>query len=974
MLVCPLCRIVLAANESVCPRDGQTGREAAPLAVVPGLSKRFHFVQPFAHGDSGTLYLADEPETGRRGLLKVLPPVPRALQAERQRLRRELVKQGSLESAYLVAPFATGETEGQLWIFREWLEGVSLRVRLARQGALPQPQALSIAAQLAVALDELHRAGLLHRDLKPGHILLDAQSDGLTAVRVVDAGLCAPIAIEGETSVLGTPGYIAPEQLSGKLVSFRSDLYALGCVLYEMLTGSAAFSGPTSQAVLQAQRDGKHGPIPDNLPDGVSTLLRSLLGKDPQERPFSAQKLRRTLDPYLPDGAAVTRQPTKTFANVPDTKKVPPREPTGTLRPPAPPGAGAQKATVMGLGSPPAGGAKVSVPPPPPSSNAKLPKEATQRLEIEQIIASAPAQPRVSAPPPPPRASMAPPQGGRVSVPPPPPAGARSAPPPAPRSAPPKAPVARPASQDPTQAIDFAEVLDEGDDDELAPQNKGVVERSELTQPIRLDQVLAVAEAKKRMSVPPPSAARVSVPQAAPAVQVQSAPVVEVQSAPAQAAPAPVAPAPVAPVQAAPAPSAPASSMYEDDAATVVHDYSGQAAPSPDATLVDTPSMSSDISLDATIERPAPQRVQAESVAAADDDGPEGDPEEDEATSVSFKPAAKALISKKKTLIGRAMQSAPQPNMSLDLENSAVSSGPTPTSDYERSSEARSTASSRAEYEDTLNGTENFIRTRQAMVKQYWPYAAAALLLLSVGGGLIAALGGDDEPQVASVSEGIPTPAALPPPIVPTPAVMPLAVAPGKGEPQPSVTPVAEPLAPTVADTAADEADEESEEEEPKVARSDSDSKSSHHRSSRRESKREERAAKTASSKSSGKASDSKEERWAKARQEAQAFYAAKKYKQAAQAYEVAAKNNPTHAGTFAGLGASRLKAGDERGAVQAYQKAVQISPSTSGFHAALGRAYAAMGDKAKARAAYKRALALDPKNEAAKTALKELG
>src|SRR6478672_7621274 len=192
MLLCPLCRIVLAANESVCPRDGQTGREASPLAVVPGLSKRFHFVQPFAHGNSGTLYLADEPETGRRGLLKVLPTAPRNLQAERQRLRRELVKQGSLESAYVLAPFATGETEGQLWIFREWLEGVSLRVRLARQGALPQAQALSIAAQLAVALDELHRAGLLHRDLKPGHILLDAQADGLTAVRIIDTGLCAP--------------------------------------------------------------------------------------------------------------------------------------------------------------------------------------------------------------------------------------------------------------------------------------------------------------------------------------------------------------------------------------------------------------------------------------------------------------------------------------------------------------------------------------------------------------------------------------------------------------------------------------------------------------------------------------------------------------------------------------------------------------------------------------------------------------
>jgi len=713
--------------------------------------------------------------------------------------------------------------------------------------------------------------------------------------------------------------------------------------------------------VLKAQREGKHGPIPENLPDGVSTLLRSLLGRDPQERPFSAQKLRRTLDPYLPDGAAVTRQPTKTFANVPEAKKGPTREPTGTLRPPAPPSAG-PKATVMGLGTTPPAAGRVSVPPPPPSS-AKIPAESTQRLDIEQILTSAPAQPRLSAPPPPPRASLAPPASPRVSVPPPPPASPRvSTPPAAPGAAQASAP--RPFAQDPTQAIDFAEVLDDGEEDELparsAPEQRPT---SELTQPIRLEQVLAVAEAKKRMSVPPPSAARASLPQAAPSAPVAQPPMappmaaVEAQSAPGETQGAPVQ------AQSAPAVAARPAATEQDDAATVLHDYapqSAQSAQDADITRVDAPIFAgSDFSLDATLEQPAPRAGESDSIAAADDHGNDGDPDEDEATSVSFKPAARALASQKKTLIGRGAPSAPQPNMSLDLETSAVTAGTTPTADYERSSEARNTSAGRAEYEDTLNGGETFARSRPNNLKQYLPFAAAAVLLLSVGGGLVAALSGD-EPKVASVSEAIPTPAALPPPIVPQPAVMPLAVAPGQGAPLPSVVPVD----PSVADTLPS-ADEE-EEREARL-----ESRGSHHRSSRREHKREERAAKTSSASSKG---DSKEERWAKARQEAQAFYAAKKYKQAAQAYEIAAKNNPTHAGTFAGLGASRLKAGDARGAVQAYQKAVQISPSTSGFHAALGRAYAAMGDKSKARAAYKRALALDPKNEAAKQALKELG
>ncbi len=112
---------------------------------------------------------------------------------------------------------------------------------------------------------------------------------------------------------------------------------------------------------------------------------------------------------------------------------------------------------------------------------------------------------------------------------------------------------------------------------------------------------------------------------------------------------------------------------------------------------------------------------------------------------------------------------------------------------------------------------------------------------------------------------------------------------------------------------------------------------------------------------------------WAKARDEARAHYAARHYRKAAEAYALAAKYNPTNAGTYAGLGGARLNTGDTRGAIQAYQRAAQLSPSTSGFHAALGRAYLTHGDKAKARASYERALALDPSNDAAKAALASL-
>lgn len=113
---------------------------------------------------------------------------------------------------------------------------------------------------------------------------------------------------------------------------------------------------------------------------------------------------------------------------------------------------------------------------------------------------------------------------------------------------------------------------------------------------------------------------------------------------------------------------------------------------------------------------------------------------------------------------------------------------------------------------------------------------------------------------------------------------------------------------------------------------------------------------------------------FAAAREEARVHYAAKRYKQAAAAYEQATKYDPGHPGTFAGLGAARLQLGDHQGAIQAYQRAAQLAPDSAGFQTALGRAYVAGGDKSRARAAYNRALVLDPKNEAAKSALKDLG
>src|SRR5688572_23189123 len=139
MLVCPLCRIALGPADATCPRDGRRGREVTPWPVPAALRKRFQVVSLFAHGDAGSLYVADEPETGRHGLLKILCPTPKHQAAERKRLGRELLKQATLDAPHVGTPIATGEiatgeAEEATWVFRQQLEGISLKVELAQKG------------------------------------------------------------------------------------------------------------------------------------------------------------------------------------------------------------------------------------------------------------------------------------------------------------------------------------------------------------------------------------------------------------------------------------------------------------------------------------------------------------------------------------------------------------------------------------------------------------------------------------------------------------------------------------------------------------------------------------------------------------------------------------------------------------------------------------------------------------------------
>jgi serine/threonine-protein kinase len=251
-------------------------------------------------GGMGEVYRARDTRLGRDVAIKFLPDELTQDADRRARFEREARHLASLNHANIAAIYGLEEAaDGASGLVLELVEGPTLAERL-QGGALPVPEALRVAAQMAAALANAHEAGIVHRDLKPANVKLKANGD----VKVLDFGLAKtlarglqvggssplPTVTTGGTTragtMLGTPAYMSPEQTRGNEVDRRADVWAFGCVLYELLTGRPAFPGnsvpDTIAAVLRSEPD--WGQLPDELPPGVTTLLRRCLEKDPARR------------------------------------------------------------------------------------------------------------------------------------------------------------------------------------------------------------------------------------------------------------------------------------------------------------------------------------------------------------------------------------------------------------------------------------------------------------------------------------------------------------------------------------------------------------------------------------------------------------------------------------------------------------------------------------------------------------------
>jgi serine/threonine protein kinase len=283
------------------------------VALAPGTRLGpYEVLTLIGSGGMGEVYRAKDTKLGRDVALKILPAAFTTDAERLARFRREAQVLASLNHPHIGAIYGVDEANGQQFLVLELADGESLDRRIAR-GALPVDESLAIAKQIAEALEAAHERGIIHRDLKPANIAVT--KDG--RVKVLDFGLAkateasgvsidlansptitSPAMMTGVGVIVGTAAYMSPEQAKGRPADTRSDVWAFGCVLFEMLTGTRAFSGDSVTEILAAvlRSEPEWAALPAATPPAVRRLLRRCVQKDRTRRLQNAGDVRLEIE------------------------------------------------------------------------------------------------------------------------------------------------------------------------------------------------------------------------------------------------------------------------------------------------------------------------------------------------------------------------------------------------------------------------------------------------------------------------------------------------------------------------------------------------------------------------------------------------------------------------------------------------------------------------------------------------------
>jgi serine/threonine protein kinase len=283
----------------------------------------YEIVAPLGAGGMGEVYRARDARLARDVALKVLPEAFARDPDRMARFEREAKVLASLNHPNIASLYGFEESNGAHALVMELVEGPTLSERI-KQGSLPLGEALPVAKQIAEGLEYAHERGIIHRDLKPANVKLTPDGE----VKILDFGLAK--ALEGENSeeelrnsstlsaaatragvLLGTAAYMSPEQARCKRVDRRTDVWAFGCVLYEMLSGLPAFAGETTSNILACviRSEPEWSSLPASVPSRVRELLRRCFQQDPKQRLQAIGEARVTIEEVLagsPDGTVFT--------------------------------------------------------------------------------------------------------------------------------------------------------------------------------------------------------------------------------------------------------------------------------------------------------------------------------------------------------------------------------------------------------------------------------------------------------------------------------------------------------------------------------------------------------------------------------------------------------------------------------------------------------------------------------------------
>jgi len=374
-VTCPHCHTALTANARFCPACGKatvpTETAAGPMPGAPDLvgrviAGRYRIDKKLGEGGMGAVYRGEQMSLRRAVAVKLLKPELGANEMILRRFNAEAHLVAQLSHPNIVGIYDFGQdVDGSLFIAMEYIDGRSLREAIQKEGPFSPARTLTIAAQVAASLVEAHARSIIHRDLKPDNVMLQERGKQRDIVRVLDFGIAklrddsrgthAQMTQAGD--MLGTPQYMSPEQIRGEPIDGRADIYSLGCMIYEMVTGRMAYEAPTIMAMLSKHLLEQAVPPSQRRPDlaipaAIDQLVMRAMAKDPAARPPTMEAFAETIGAILqtlpaesnrsgmlpqgvPMAPAVTPPPPGAFAS--STPAVTPAQAGPYVPTPAPP-------------------------------------------------------------------------------------------------------------------------------------------------------------------------------------------------------------------------------------------------------------------------------------------------------------------------------------------------------------------------------------------------------------------------------------------------------------------------------------------------------------------------------------------------------------------------------------------------------------------------------------------------------------